>query len=106
MEVLLLRYLQPYFQGITTTTLYKYAPIPTFPVKREIPMLLIFAILCSNPHTINTKIHQKIIINLPDSDFIFIPHHTARHTKMLHNTALKNNGIGAVVVFVIARFSK
>ena len=36
------------------------------------------------------KMHQNIIMSFPDSDFIFMLHHVARQTKVLHKTALQN----------------
>ena len=55
--------------------------------KEKIDML---AMLCSKPEVTKAKMHQNIIMSFPDSDFIFMLHHVARQTKVLHKTALQN----------------
>ena len=63
------------------------APAGFTRAKEKIDML---AMLCSKPEVTKAKMHQNIIMSFPDSDFIFMLHHVARQTKVLHKTALQN----------------
>ena len=46
------------------------------------------------------------MISFPDSVFILIPHHTARHTRILQRIALARSGMGANPTLVAAMLPK
>ena len=110
------------FPIVARSTLYIYWPIPTYPFTNATPMMLILATLCSNPHTMKTKIilatlcsnphtmktkiHQKIMISFPDSVFSLVAHHTARQTRILQRIALASRGIGAYPTLPAATLPK
>src|SRR5699024_4353018 len=94
------------FPIVASRTLYTYWPILTYPFARATPIILILATLCSNPQTMKTKIHQKIMISFPDSVFILVAHHTARQTRILQRMALASRGIGAYPTLPAAMLPK
>ena len=65
-------------------------------------IVVIFAMLCSNPQIMNVKIQQKIMISFPDSDFILVLHQTAIQTRVLQRMPLQNSTSGADVIFFSA----
>ena len=66
------------------------------------PIMLILAMLCSNPQIMKIRIHQTIMISLPDSLFILVAHQTARQTQILHRMPLNSILSGDNATFAAA----
>lgn len=79
------------FPIVTTSMLFSIAPIDNPGTKKyAVVNVAMFATQCSNPEITNPEIQITIIRNLLVSSLHLIPHATARQTKKLHRTALKN----------------
>lgn len=76
----------------TVNMLYMYPEKLTADSKgasSDIVRSVIFAMLCSYPDVINAYRHQNIIMSFPLSLLHLKLHHTARQTRILHNSPLK-----------------